>query len=121
MWQGICTYRVSFGGVGKDPFKGVAFLLGLLYTFVLASIAELQDGSFGCLASTCVWKNSWAEGIAFYLSLFEDIQALAGLALRSRRQIHHRLLPDLLMYVKAPAPCQFGRSNIAFSHILYPQ
>ena len=54
-------------------------------------------------------------------SLFGDIQALAGLALRSRQQIHHRLLHDLLMYVKAPTPCQSGRSNIAFSHILYPQ
>jgi hypothetical protein len=53
-------------------------------------------------------------------SLFGDIQALADLALRLCRQIHHRLLHALLMYVKAPTPCQNGRSNISILTYFVP-
>ena len=63
--QSICRYRLFCGGVGKDPFKGVAFYFCLVFTFVLASIAELQDGSFGCLASTCVWEMGDSHVLAF--------------------------------------------------------
>ena len=113
------------GGVSKLPSKGIAFLL--VITFVLASMVELRDGASDALASLAIgkWEKRKSHKLAFLFIavIVRGRQALAGLATRSRRELHHRLrLGRFSCTLKTPTPCQtLGRSNIAFLHILRHQ
>jgi len=57
---------------------------------VLASMVELQDGCFGCTGVICdLERMSGSHGIFVFL-FFQGIAGLAGIASRSRHEIHHR-------------------------------
>ena len=60
------------------------------HPFVLASMVELQDGCFGCTGVICyLGRMSGSHGIFVFL-FFQGIAGLAGIASRSRHEIHHR-------------------------------